>query len=171
MATVFVPILAPLLKDDAVRLALLSAMHKAAAEITKEFGKTTATWDEKVKFISGISLRNGETTVTVDTVNQTYLWVNDGTPGHPIFPGFFTGKSNKKALVFGSIFVPKTTPGVIRSIAGFRGGQQKVVNMVHNQEIKPRHFDQMIAKDYQKKFEALVDAAMIKAAKDSGHGG
>ena len=157
------------LQDDAMRLALLSAMHAAARVIQKDFVDTTANWKHKVKFEHIVSLAQGNIAILVTTDDVIYRYINEGTRPHEIWAGAYTGKSNKRVLAFPSVFVAKTKPGSLTSGSGKRGRVDTFVPMVHHPGTEARNFDEQIEKKRGKWFKQQMEAAMSKARKVSGH--
>jgi hypothetical protein len=165
------------LKDDAMRLTLLNRMRRVGTAIRKDFAETTKTWDHEVVFEQLISLTGPGPVVIVDTDDQIYHWVNDGTGEHgphhqsyEIWAGAYTGKSDKKSLAFPSMSVPKTTPNVIGSGPGSSGGDTVFRPFVVHPGIEPRNFDKIIQKKWEPKFKSEMEDAMRQAVKASGHG-
>jgi hypothetical protein len=158
------------LKVDAMRLELLNEMRKAGTAIRKDFEKTTKTWEHKPKFTQEISLTGPGPTILVGTDDEIYGYVSRGTKPHPIFAGYYTGKSDKKVLAFGSKFKAKTRPGVIGSSSGGSSGKMVFTPFVQHPGTKPRKFEEAIEKKWRKQFKRRMEQAMARAAKASGHG-
>ncbi len=159
------------LRDKDMRLTLLNAMRAAGKEIKQDFERTTKTWEHKPVFEVLISLTGPGPVVFVGTDDTIYGYINAGTKEHDIWAGFYTGKSNKKTLAFPGTFSAKTTPGVIDSRAGSRGGETVLRPYVHHPGTAARHFDETIQKQWQARFKRLMEEAMQQAARQSGHGG
>ena len=157
------------LKIDKMRLELLNAMRKSGTVIQKDFEQTTATWKHKVKFETLVSLKQPGPTILVDTDDEIYRYVNEGTKAHDIWAGYYTGKSKHKVLVFPSGFTAKTTPGSLRSGPGGSSGKLVHTPYVRHKGSKARSFDAMIKKKREKWFKRQMQAAMNKAAKVSGN--
>jgi hypothetical protein len=160
------------LKEDKLRLALLSGMKEAQDGMLKDFKKTTATWEHEVEFETAKSIAMAQSpTVHVITTDRIYGYVNNGTDPHPIFAGIFTGLSNKKALSFRSgKYRAKTRPRVIGSTPGGASGPKIARPYVQHPGTKARKFDEVIQKNWTPKFKRLMEKAMSRAAKASGHG-
>jgi len=158
------------LKDETMRLELLNAMRKAGTEIRKDFAKTTATWQHKPKFEIVVSLTGPGPVVLVGTDDKIYRFVDEGTRPHLIQAGIYTGKSTKKVLAFPGVSRPKTTPRVIGSGTGFKGGDRIMRPYVHHPGTEAREFDVTIRKMWESKFKQRMEEAMRKAAAKSGHG-
>ena len=157
------------LKGD-MRLDFLNAMRKMAREITADFQKTTATWDHKPKFEQQVSLTGPGPVVLVGTDDLIYKFVDEGTKEHDIFAGYYTGKSNKRVLVFPGTFTAKTVPGIIGSRAGSKGGETVKRPFVHHPGTKARRFTEVIKGKWEKRFKSDMQDVMKQAARDSGHG-
>ena len=157
------------LQEDAMRLALLSAMHAAARVIRQDFAATTANWKHKVKFEHIVSLAQGNIAILVTTDDEIYRYVNEGTKPHEIWAGIYTGKSNKTTLFFPSVFTPKTKPGSLVSGAGRKGKRDTHTPYVEHPGTEARNFDEQIEKKREKWYKQQMEAAMSKARKASGH--
>ena len=156
------------LKVDAFRLVFLNALRQAGRDIMADFEKTVADWDTKVVFKMQISLSGG-LQVEVYTENEIYGYVDKGTEPHDIWPGFYTGKSDKKVLAFSSTFTPKTTPGVIGSGPGSRGKVDTFRPYVQHPGTKARNFSKEIQKKWQTIFKSRMEQALRLARQASGH--
>ena len=159
-------------KEDKLRLALLSGMKEAQKGMLTDFQATTKTWKHKPKFEVAKSIAMAQSpTVHVITTDRIYGYVNDGTKPHPIFAGIYTGLSNKKALSFRSgKYHPKTRPRVISSTPGGASGPKIARPYVEHPGTKARKFDETIQKKWTPRFKRLMEQAMSRAAKASGHG-
>lgn len=154
------------LKVDAMRLQLLNDMRKVGTGMKKDFEKTTATWDHKVKFEQQISLAGGPQ-VEIFTTDEIYGFVDKGTEAHIILP------KRKKALSFvwggpGS-YKAKTTPGIIGSSSGGPSGDLVAFKGVIHPGNEPRNFSKEIQKEWTPKFKRAMEASMRKVASASGH--
>ena len=172
MPAVFVKaIKPPKLKDDVFRLEMLNAIRKTGTVVKKDFQKTTATWKHKPKFEVLISLKGPGPELLVGTDDEIYKWVSRGTEGpYEIWAGFYTGKSDKKALAFKSRFTAKTAPNVIGSFPGSSSGSTVVRPYVVHPGIDPRGFEEAIQEDRQPWYKRQMEMAMSEAAKKSGYG-
>jgi hypothetical protein len=158
------------LKDKEMRLELLNGMRRCATGIRHDFEETTKTWEHKPKFESEVSLTGPGPVVLVGTNDQTYQYVDEGTRPHPIFAGYYTGKSRARVLAFAGTFIAKTVPGVLGSGAGSRGPTDTFTPYVQHRGTKARGFSKMIQKVWEKRFKQDMQDAMKEAAKASGHG-
>lgn len=158
-------------RSGAMRRELARALQQTGKAIKVDFDSTTATWKRKVDFDTTEKLGAGEPvmSVRVDTGNEVYAYVNDGTRPHVIQAGIYTGKSDKRALAFPSSFKPKTTPGRIGSGPGSSSGPTLFAPMVHHPGTEARKFDEAIVKERRPWFEKKVEQAMKSAARASGH--
>ena len=153
-------------KDQAFRQAIEAELKKVGQEMKADFEKTTATWEHKPEFeiITDVS----PPTVLVATDDEIYGYVSKGTKPHAIFAGIYTGKSDKKALAFPVRSAPKTRPGMIRSMPGFKSKAKVVRPYVMHPGTKPRNFEEAIKKLWTKKFRTRMERAMSLALRKSG---
>jgi hypothetical protein len=160
-------------RSEAFTQAITAAAKQAGNEIEKDFQATTKTWKHKVDFVKEIDIGVSPVQVLVGTDDEIYRYVDEGTKEHPIFAGIYTGKSDKKALVFpwggkGS-YKAKTTPGVIGSQAGGSSGPIVAFPFVQHPGTKARNFDETIRKKWEPKFKRLMEQAFKTGARNSGH--
>lgn len=153
------------LRDDALRLELLNAMRRMGTKIKGDFEKTTATWKHKPKFEVLVSLKGVGPTVVVDTNDEIYRYVSEGTKPHVIRPRTPGGR-----LAFQGTYTAKTSPGVIGSTSGGSSGDMVYAREVHHPGTQARDFHKVISKEWQGKFKREMEEAMRKAARDTGHG-
>ena len=164
MATVTKVIKPSRLKQPAMRAALLAGMDKVGKKILADFEKTTATWDHKVKFEVLADLSGPGPYVIVDTDDEIYGYVNNGTRPHLIFP-----KKPGGRLAFPSGYHDKTTPGVIGSHAGGSFGPTVFRPYVEHPGTEARNFDAIIAKIWGPRFKREMEPIMANVARASGH--
>ena len=153
------------LKDKDMRQALLNSMRRTGTKIKADFAKTTDTWSKKPKFEVVVSLTGPGPVVLVDTDDKIYGYVSKGTKGPYPIP-----KAGPGLLAFRPGYFPKTQPNVLGSRAGGAYGEKIIRNMqVMHPGIKPRNFDKMVQKLWDKKFKREMEATMREVAKASGH--
>lgn len=163
MAIVWKAIKPTRLKEDAMRLALLNGMRRVATKIKADYEKTVATWEEKPRFESAVSLAKGAATLLVDTNSEIYRYVNDGTRPHVIVP------KRARALRFQGTYTAKTIPGTIEARSGGSSGSDVFARGVLHPGTKPRHFDKLIAAKWQRAFKAEMEKVMREVRDASGH--
>lgn len=163
MAGVWKTIKPSRLKDDAMRLELLNAMRRMGTKIKQDFEQTTATWEHKPKFETLVSLSQPGPTVVVDTNDEIYRYVAEGTKPHAIRP------KRARMLAFPGTYRAKTTPGVIGSQAGGGSGETRYASAVAHPGTKAREFHKLIAKKWQKSFRNEIHAVMKEVRAASGH--
>lgn len=145
--------------------AALEAEAKAAADdLELEFQLSTATWDHDVKFEKIVQIGPDSVQVLVDTDDEIYRYVNEGTKPHEIRP-----KRPGGVLAFPSQFTPKSQPGRQTSGAGSSGGDTIFSAGVHHPGTKARRFDKTIMSRFSPKYRRRMEKAMKDAAKASGH--
>ena len=169
----------PAFKSAEFNNQLRNALRRINYQVKKDLESTVVTWDEKPEFKETTTVRPKEPTwgASVTTDNEIYHWVNDGTglegPKHqkyPIYAGIYTGKSDKKALAFPSVFKPKTRPRRIASYAGMKGGKTVMRPYVMHPGIKARDFTGMIYRKRRPWMKQQIDGAVKTASRLSGHG-
>lgn len=117
--------------------AVETGLDLAAEEVRGEFEKTVETWQHRPSFTVTASQPLQR---TIQTEDQIYSWVNQGTEGRFIEP------ATKLALRFTRPFAPKTQANVIGSYGGSRGDRVIYATRVWNPGIFPRSFDETIAR-------------------------
>ena len=151
-------------KDKAFKAELAKAAKQAGKDIKKDFQATTKTWKHKVKF-TVVSSVDPNVEVLVGTDDEIYGYVNYGTRPHLIFP-----KKPGGVLAFPSSYTAKTKPRVIGSTAGGSSGPIMVRPYVEHPGTEAREFDKVIQQKWTPRFKRLMEQAMSRAAKASGHG-
>lgn len=151
------------LKEKEMRLELLNGLRAVARKVTKDYEATVATWNEKPQFETVVSLKGGEAAFLVDTNSKIYEYVDQGTKPHIIRP------KRAKRLVFAAGGSPKTTPRVIGSTGGSRGGTTVYSLGVKHPGTKAREFSKIISDKWQKQFRNEMIDSMRRAAAKSGH--
>ena len=159
------PILPKALKVDAVRLELLNALRKSGRHIRKDFNQTTKSWKKKPKFEMAVSLKLPPgPQVSVTTDNEIFGYVDQGTKPHPIKP-----KKPGGVLVFQPLYTAKTAPGIIGSGQGGSSGDSVFAKGVMHPGTEARRFSKTIAKAHSKKFARLMQEAINRGIRKSGH--
>jgi hypothetical protein len=146
-----------------MQAALEVEAKKAANDLELEFMLSTATWEHDVKFEKLTQVGPKSIEILVDTDDEIYRYVNEGTRPHRIEP------KPGNVLAFPSVFRPKSQPGRQTSGAGFSGGPTRFSMGVNHPGTKARRFDKTIMKTFTPKFRRRMEQAMTNAAKASGH--
>lgn len=154
-----------------MQAALEAEAKKAANDLELEFMLSTATWEHQVKFEKLTQVGPKSIEILVDTDDQIYTWVNEGTglegPKHKSYRIPKAGYAN---LAFPSMFRPKSQPGRQTSGGGSSGGPMVFASVIEaHPGIKPRRFDKVIMKRFSPKFRRRMEQAMTNAAKATGH--
>lgn len=125
----------------------------AAAKGAKaDFDTTTQTFATRPTFT--IDHESDELTV-VSTDDEVYGFLDDGTPAHDIAP------KPGGMLVFGTGGSPKTSPGVIGSKRGGRGGAMvHTRKVVHHPGTQPRKFSTVIARKWDRQMAVIMQRAI-----------
>jgi len=85
------------------------------------------------------------------TTSTPFVWVDGGTPPHPIDAGL------GKLLTFQSGWAPKTTPGALQSMPGGRWGSWVKKQHIDHPGAEPRHFSLRIALDSAKVLKTVLE--------------
>jgi hypothetical protein len=143
--------------------ALEAEAKKAADDLELEFMLSTATWEHEVKFEKLVQVGPKSVEILVDTDDEIYRYVNEGTRPHRIEP------KGDYPLAFPSVFRPKSQPGRQASGKGYSGGPTVYARGVNHPGTQARKFDKTIMKTFTPKFRRRMEKAMTDAAKASGH--
>lgn len=153
------------INTKAMRFALLNGLRKVRTQMLEGFHRTTESWEHQPRFIgSDPSLAGGIPTISVETDDDQYTIVNEGSPRHPIFP-----RSDDYGLFFHSEYTAKTAPGVIDSWEGGPGERDTFRDSVDHPGFPGRHFDVAIGETLQIFFLEVMEEAMEEAARKSGY--
>jgi hypothetical protein len=123
------------------------AMKKFNDLNQQEFDSTIETWDNKFTFQKKESFTQSHKEVSVYTYHKVYKYLNDGT--------------SVRYATMGPRFRPKTAPGRIRAMPGFRGDVYINKNRPRP-GIKARKFDLQIKTKLEPKFFELVSKAVLE---------
>lgn len=162
------PILPRPLNVSGLKQALIDGMRDVGERIREDFEDTTTTWNHKPIWEPAFPIPKvgtDEISVTTETDDQVYGWLNDGTKKNypiPRVPGV-------KSLAFPSQFIAKTSPGIIGSGVGFSGGDIQFAKQVIHPGVDARDFAKTIAKNNKSNFKIMMEQAMNIAARGSGH--
>lgn len=139
----------------AVARAITGTLIQTAQDAQKDLQSTTATWKRKVPFVI-TPIPDG---LQVSTDDEVYGYVDQGTPPHIIVP------KRGKVLVFGPGARAKTTPRVIGSTAGAKGGAPVKVRVVHHPGTEAREFSETLQEKYDDELPKRIDVALGEALK------
>jgi len=158
-------------KGKVFKRAIQQAARNTGNFTMKEYRKTTKTWKKKPVFRKETKSKRDRIEVDIYTNNEIYGYVDKGTKRHDIWAGYYTGKSDKKALSFMAGGTPKTRPGVIGSSSGAKGAQKVLTPyVIDHPGTKARNFTKLIQKTTEQKAHDELTKAIKQAAKDCGHG-
>jgi hypothetical protein len=163
------------LKKDAFRLEFLSGLHETERGIIKNFKETTKTWTgAKPEFDAIITLQDPGPALFVgptgnDKGVQKYRWLNDGTRKNYPIPKY-PKKGGKRLAFMTTGFSPKTRVRTIGSTAGSKAGPPMAfpVQVIHP-GIEAREFDNEIGKLWKPRFKKIMQEALKRGVKKSGH--
>jgi hypothetical protein len=152
------------LNDKAFFDELKAEMNRVAKEINDDYRKTTQTWKHKPQFVTLTDTSRGELTIAVLTDDEIYGYVDEGTKGP-----YVIRPKRARALRFPGVFRAKTSPGVIGSTSGFKGGDNVYAKQVIHPGIKARNFSKTIEKKWSSRYKRRMEKAMKRAVKKSDH--
>jgi hypothetical protein len=147
-----------------------NGLRRVGYGMTKDFERTTATWEHKPDFKTHTHAGVGTQPYSVEVETDDPIWamLEQGTAPHEIWAGWYTGKSDKRSLAFPSMFSPKTTPGELDSHEGSSGGETVFRAMVHHPGTEARRWIEEIRKIWIPKFRAEMDKSLSQFAKSCG---
>lgn len=137
------------------RLALIKEASKIAKDVEKDYIKTTKKWKKRPTWIRSIKYTDKGIIIFVGTDNKIYGYIDYGTKKHIIRP--------KKAEVLrfrGSSYRGRGRP---------RASDYVYTKFVMHPGFKGYHHSKRIAKKWQPLTVARLNAALARAAKQSGH--
>lgn len=132
--------------------------RKTGPELKFEFQQTVNTWKNKPTFTIHQETQSNRILVDVYTFNDIYRLVNEGSPKHPIprAPGFLRYRTG---------YASKSKAGSKHSFVGGKFGGWRVAKQVQHPGFEARKFDQLIAEDYNPKFQKDMQEAFNRVAK------
>lgn len=143
---------------------LAKAAAVAEKGILADYQKGTATWEHKVKFTSKTTINpNGGISIEVDTDDEIYTYVHEGTGPHFIRP------RTAKRLRFQNTYTAKTVPGIIQSRRGGASGDVVFSQGVRNPGFPGRFFSRPIKAKWSPFLTRQMERALSIAVKKSGH--
>jgi len=159
------------LRDEEFKRLARNMARRVAYGMRQDLERTTATWEHEVKFHEHTSVltKTGDIAAGADTDDEVWLMLEHGTRPHPIWAGYYTGKSDKKVLAFMSGFEPKTTPRRIDAQEGWRGGEMVYRPYVQHPGTEPRHWIEEINKIWEPRFRNEVIQLFREFRRLSGH--
>lgn len=164
MPVAFKPILPKALKEQVFLDEIKAAAEVARKGILKDYQAGVKDWDHKVVFESEVVISGGGVGIVVDTDDQIYTYVHDGTKPHVIKPKKPGGK-----LRFQGTYTAKTVPGVIQSRPGGASGEVLYSATVNHPGTKARNFSKPILKKWKPFLGRQLQRALNEAARKSGH--
>ena len=142
-------------------------MDETAAEIKKQFNKTTKTWKHKVKFEKKKDYQPHLLTVVVFTEDEIYGYVHEGTKPHKIR----AKNVPRLAFVWGGkgSYRSATVPRWIGSRGASVSGALVRPVEVNHPGTEAREFSEVIAEYERYGFKKRMNNHIKKAVKRSGH--
>lgn len=164
MPVMFKPITPKALKVQAIYDSIEKSAKVVEAGILKDYKEGTRTWEHKVNFNAELTINpNGGVSIIVDTDDEIYTFVHEGTKSHVIKP------KQAKRLRFQGTYTAKTVPGVIQSREGGASGEFQYSTGVNHPGTKARLFSKPIFRKWKPFFERQMQRALDEGAKRSGH--
>lgn len=164
MPVMFKAITPKALKVQAIYDSIEKNAKVVEAGILKDYKAGTQTWEHKVNFDAELTINpNGGVSIIVDTDDEIYTFVHEGTKPHPI------RAKNTKKLRFQGTYTAKTTPGVIQSKSGGSSGEFEYRQAVQHPGTKARNFTGPIFRKWKPFFERSMQRALDEGARKSGH--
>ena len=155
------------LKSDSVRSEVRKAMHNMGIKVKATFRDITSNWKEenqpKYNFETKSLTHSIVLTVYISGNVKVFDYVSRGTDPHVILP------VNSPRLFFKTGYKAKTQPGSLVSGAGGSSGPTVAARAVNHPGTAPREFEEQVADKYRNIFTEIVDAAIARGAKASGH--
>jgi len=133
---------------------------RVRAGIRQDFQATVATWETDVKFKTRERGRRDKLIFDVRTDSEVYHYVTEGTEPHLIVPRRPLG-----TLKFATGYTAKTRPGFIGSTPGGARGDVAFAKFVQHPGTEGRHFEEAIAKKWQKLYPSLMTQIITKIAR------
>lgn len=143
------PILPDAVQEDRVRLNVLQAIQRTAADVKRDFQRTVATWNHRVtfdigkRFSRGSRGREAEYGFTVTTDDEIWGWLNEGTA--------------VRYVRMTDDFAPKTTPNVFDS----EEGQGGVAGWGNEPGIEARNWTALAEQRYERPLLIAVTNAIL----------
>lgn len=164
MPVMFKAITPKALKVNEIYKAIERNAEVAKRGILKDYQAGVSTWNHKVDFDAELIINpNGGVSIIVDTDDEIYTFVHEGTQAHDILP------KRAKRLRFQGIYTAKTVPGVIQAKGGGPSGEFQYRLGVHHPGTKGRNFSKAIFQKWRPFFERQMQRALDEGAKASGH--
>lgn len=164
MPMIFEPIKAKLFDPDIFMEEYTIAMQSALEGIYADYLEGVKGWKTKVVFSKSLEVNTYGIRIVVDTDNEIYGFVHEGTSPHLIRP------KRAKRLRFKSGYKAKTQPGNIMSGPGGSFGPIVTANIVRHPGNKGRFFSKPIFKKWRPYIIRQLGRATKKAIKRTGHG-
>lgn len=164
MPVIFEPITPKAFNSKAFVIELEKAAKQAEKGMLKDYQSGVSTWSHKVRFNSETTINpNGGLSIIVDTDDEIYTYVHEGTRAHDIKP------RRAKRLRFLNTYTAKTIPGVIQSRSGGSSGSVVYSRGVRHPGFPGRYFSKPIRRKWQPLLQRQLQRALDKGAKESGH--
>ena len=164
MPSMFRAIKADLMKLDAYAKPIKAAAERTKQGMLRDYQAGVATWRHPVSFESQVVFNlNGAVSVRVDTDDDIYTFVHEGTKEHIIRP------RRARSLRFQSGYQAKTTPGAIKAGPGGSFGATVYSKGVMHPGSAARNFTKTIFDKWTPFWGREMKRALDEGASKSGH--
>lgn len=164
MPVSFKPIKAELLNIDSVFNEIEAGANDVADLMLKDYYLGVADWEHDVQFEKQVVVNpNGGVSIIIDTDDEIYFFVHEGTGPHPI-------KARKaERLAFPSGYKAKTKPGQIKSMSGGPFGETVFRDSVWHPGTDGRYFSRPIKEKWDPYFGREMARRIEVGLKKEGH--
>ena len=129
-----------------------SGLDDGARKVQGELGRNTTTWNHDVRF----EIAREKGVRIIDTNDQIYQYVTNGTPAHPI-----RARNAPYLAFFRTGFRSKTRAGRLGSSGGARATQNfRRMKQVMHPGIQARNFEELTVKKWQKYIVKILETAI-----------
>ena len=135
-------------KSAAFLTEITKALNEEKRALSRLYGLTYATWDEKPIMHEEVKVGSAEAYAEVSTADKKMLWLDDGT--------------RIRHALMSRNWVSKTKPNRLKSGHG-RGKKIFVSRQIRKPGIKPRNWTKIIAKLRERPFQRNVEQAVRRA--------
>lgn len=152
------------------RAQMRAAAEKMRPQITADFDKTTATWkpEDKPAFKSAVNVGSAAGGRLAKVVTGSSTGVSIEVLTDSAIYGYLDEGTRVRYATMTPDFQPKTRPRRIASYRG-RGGVAYIDRRRPRPGIKAREFSKTIREKWHSRFREHMQAAVDKAARESGH--
>jgi hypothetical protein len=156
--TVITPLAIQSYDVDAIEEAFIEVIDDSLSRMEADFNKITETWNHDVVFTRGIDFFYGFWEGFLETDDDVFNWVDQGTEPHEISP---RPDNVRGILEYLSDFTPKTSWQEIGSSPGGKSGGLVQQFAVDHPGIDAREFSEAVSEKEQEHFERRLRRKLI----------